>query len=133
MQKEDNEMRLGYVILYVSDVQKTVSFYEKAFGLSRRFMYESNAYAEMETGQTALAFVDETMLLHAFKKNRIEEAAAGIEVSLVTANVERQFERALQAGAVAVLQPETKPWGQIVSYVRDNNGCLVEICSPMGK
>jgi lactoylglutathione lyase len=24
-----------------------------------------------------------------------------------------------------------KPWGQKVSYVRDLNGCLVEVCSPV--
>jgi hypothetical protein len=32
-----------------------------------------------------------------------------------------------------VKAPETKPWGQIVAYVRDNNGCIVEICSPIEK
>jgi lactoylglutathione lyase len=24
------------------------------------------------------------------------------------------------------------PWGQTVAYVRDNNGFLVELCTPMG-
>jgi hypothetical protein len=28
--------------------------------------------------------------------------------------------------------PTVKPWGQTVSYVRDLDGFLVEICSPMG-
>lgn len=130
--KDNKDIHLGYVILYVADVQATVRFYETAFGLSCRFIHESNAYAEMETGQTALAFVDETMLSHAFRKNRIKEESAGIEVSLVTKNVDQHFDRAVKAGAIKVLQPEAKPWGQIVSYVKDNNGCLVEICSPIG-
>jgi lactoylglutathione lyase len=129
---KDKNIHLGYVILYVADVQATVRFYEKAFGLSCRFIHESNTYAEMETGQTALAFVDESMLSHAFRKNRIKEESAGIEVSLVTENVEHYFDRAIKVGAMKVLPPETKPWGQIVSYVKDNNGCLVEICSPIG-
>jgi len=30
-----------------------------------------------------------------------------------------------------VSEPETKPWGQTVAYVRDRNGFLVELCSPM--
>ena len=34
-------MRLGYVILYVPDVAAAVEFYERAFGLSRRFVHES--------------------------------------------------------------------------------------------
>jgi lactoylglutathione lyase len=124
-------MRLGYVILYVADVQATVHFYERAFGLSCRFIHESGAYAEMETGATALAFVDETMLSHPFRKNRIKVDPAGIEVALVTETVEEAFNHAVKAGAIQVLRPEMKPWGQTVSYVQDNNGCLVEICSPI--
>jgi len=126
-------MRLGYVILYVADVMATVNFYEKAFGLKRRFVHESQAYAEIETGQTALAFVDEAMvkLSHPFRLNRTKEESAGIEVALVTENVEQQFARAIDAGATAVVKPMEKPWGQTVSYVKDNNGCLVEICSPI--
>ncbi|NBO24448.1 MAG: VOC family protein [Chlamydiae bacterium] len=124
-------MSLGYVILYVANVEATVLFYEKAFGLTCRFLHESKTYAEMETGQTALAFVDETILSHPFRKNRSKEESAGIEVSLVTKDVEQHFHRAIKAGAIEVLQPAIKPWGQIVSYVKDNNGCLVEICSPI--
>ena len=52
-------MKLGYTIIYVADVLATVAFYEKAFGLARRFVHESNLYAEMETGSTALAFAGE--------------------------------------------------------------------------
>jgi lactoylglutathione lyase len=30
-----------------------------------------------------------------------------------------------------VAEPKTKPWGQIVAYVRDRDGVLVEIGSQM--
>jgi len=39
--------------------------------------------------------------------------------------------RALKAGARELAAPKQKPWGQTVSYVRDPNGVLVELCSPM--
>lgn len=126
-------MRLGYVIIYVRDIQETVTFYEKAFGLKLRFIHESGAYAEMETGATALSFVDEKFIKDslAFRSNRCSEEAAGIEISLVTDQVEHQFDKAIKAGAISIVKPTQKPWGQLVSYVRDNNGCLVEICSPI--
>lgn len=126
-------MNLGYIIIYVADVPITISFYEKAFGLKLRFLHESNQYAEMETGQTALAFVNETfaMTSHQFRPNRLKEQAAGAEIAFVVTNVEEQFKRAVDAGAIEVVKPSPKPWGQIVSYVRDNNGFLVEICNPM--
>lgn len=126
-------MHLGYVIIYVKDIQETVAFYEKAFGLKVRFIHESGIYAEMETGTTALAFVDEKFVNDSlsFRPNRHSEEAAGIEISLVTDHVEQQFDKAIKAGAILVVKPTQKPWGQIVSYVKDNNGCLVEICSPI--
>ncbi len=34
-------MRLGYIIIYVKDIQETVAFYEKAFGLKYRSIHES--------------------------------------------------------------------------------------------
>ncbi len=126
-------MKLGYVIIYVADVRETVQFYERAFALSCRFATDSGEYAELETGATALAFALETFTPSSgsFVLNRPSEKAAGAEIGLVTADVPEAFERAIGAGAVSVLAPTTKPWGQTVAYVRDNNGFLVELCSPM--
>jgi lactoylglutathione lyase len=127
-------MRLGYMIIYVHDVPSTVAFYERAFGLAPRFVHESGQYAELETGSTALAFANETFTptRDAFEPNRPGAKAAGAEVGLVTEDVRAAFDRAVEAGAVEVLSPTQKPWGQTVSYVRDLNGFLVELCSPVG-
>ncbi len=127
-------MTLGYVVIYVPDVTAAVEFYERAFSLERRFLHESGDYAEMETGGTALAFASEGMAERngvAIRPNAPRDAAAGIEVGLVTEDPETAYARALAAGASAVKPVEVKPWGQKVSYVRDLNGCLVEICSPV--
>jgi lactoylglutathione lyase len=50
---------------------------------------------------------------------------------VVTVNVPELFARAAKAGAAPVSEPATKPWGQTVAYLRDNNGFLVELCTPM--
>ena len=42
------------------------------------------------------------------------------------------FARAVAAGATPLKEPVTKPWGQTVAYVRDLDGFLVELCSPIG-
>jgi len=127
-------MKLGYVIHYVPDVLATVVFYERAFGLKRRFVHETQ-FGEMETGATALAFVDEAFAATSvadFRRHRRGDSPAGTEVALVSADVPGSFATAVAAGAIGVLEPKQKPWGQTVAYVRDLNGCLVEICSPMG-
>ena len=125
-------MRLGYVIIYVPDVKTAVEFYERAFGLERRFVHESGQYAEIETGATALAFAGEDFVSttsHTFKKNRPSEDAAGAEVAFIVSDVKLAYEKAISAGAVSNVEPHSKPWGQTVAYVRDCNGFLVEICS----
>ena len=48
-------MRFGYTILYVSDVDASLEFYERALGQRRRFVHDSGQYAELDTGDTALA------------------------------------------------------------------------------
>jgi uncharacterized glyoxalase superfamily protein PhnB len=53
----------------------------------------------------------------------------GIELGFSCSDVEAAYAKAIQAGAIAVSAPTQKPWGQIVSYVRDHNGVLIEICS----
>jgi lactoylglutathione lyase len=132
MQNQEKLMRLGYVIIYVPDLEETVIFYEKAFGVARRFMLDD--YAEMETGTTALAFASEKLASTngvATRQNRRTADAAGAEIAFVSDDVPTAFANAVAAGALAYKQPEKKPWGQVVAYVRDNNGFLVEICSPV--
>ncbi|WP_375452086.1 VOC family protein [uncultured Devosia sp.] len=124
-------MQFRYTIIYVPDVAAAVRFYEAAFGLSSRFIHESGQYAEMETGSTALAFAGEefTTTCHLFAPNRKDDKPAGAEVAFVTDTVQADFEKAVAAGATCAVEPMVKPWGQTVSYVRDLNGFLVEICS----
>jgi uncharacterized glyoxalase superfamily protein PhnB len=128
-------MNFAYTILYVSDVSRTVSFYEKAFGLKKRFIHESEDYAEMETGATTLSFTSNELaqsnLPAGFRENDLSHPPAGIEIAFTTDDVPVAFTRALKAGATEVAKPQLKPWGQQVAYVRDLDGVLVEIASPL--
>lgn len=127
-------MKLGYVIIYVPDVMQAAEFYEKAFGLTRKFVHESG-YAEMLTGDTALAFATEALRTSNGVEtldNRLSAKPAGAEIAFVTSDVQAAYDKAVNAGAQPYKKPESKPWGQVVGYVRDLNGFLVEICSPVG-
>jgi lactoylglutathione lyase len=98
------------------------------------WLHESNEYAEMETGDTKLAFASKNLAdSHGFDFGKLEQSAmtAPFELAFVTPNIEADFKSAVEKGATAVNQPVQKPWGQRVGYVRDCNGFLVEICSPM--
>ena len=127
-------VRFGYTILYVPDVPETIAFYERAFGLSLRFLHESALYAEMETGAVTLAFAAEEMAEMnglAIRPMRRADTAQAVEIALICGDPQLAWDRAGGAGATPLSPPETKPWSQIVGYVRDLNGCLVELCSDM--
>jgi len=128
---------LGYVILYVDDVAASLDFYEKAFGLTRRFLHDDNgkAYGELETGATRLAFASVSIAHETLKQEVVTTAPdkppLAAEIALVTVEIEALYKRATDAGATPLLSPTKKPWGQIVAYVRDNAGHLVELCTPL--
>ena len=128
--------RLGFAILYVADVARSSAFYAAAFGLRAGLAVgEPPAYCELQTGATKLALCAVGLAASNFSDpsfftpaSRAAPAQAS-EVGIVVADVPAAFARAVAAGAVAAAEPKTKPWGQIVSYVRDLDGHLVEICS----
>ena len=41
------------------------------------------------------------------------------------------MEQAIKEGAVILEEAIVKPWGQKVGYIKDINGFLVEICTPI--
>lgn len=133
---EGPAMRLGWTILHVADVGQAVEFYERAFGLERRFVDPTGEFAELATGTTTLAFAAHALIDRLGTEPRPAAAGTphGFELALVAdaPGIEAAWQRALAAGATPVKPLERMPWGQVVGYVRDPFGVLVEICTPTG-
>ena len=128
-------MKLGYTIVYVPDVAASLQFYERAFGLKRRFLHESGTYGELETGETTLSFAAHALGESNFIGGHVHAHSSaqplGMEIALVTPDVAGAHQSAIACGARELAPPTAKPWGQMVSYVRAPDGCLVELCTPM--
>ena len=128
-------MKFGYTIIYVPDVAASLSFFEQAFGFARRFLHESQTYGELDTGETTLSFAAHELAGSNFGGGHVAASASaeplGMEVAFVTDDVAAAHARALAAGATEMSAPVSKPWGQVVSYVRCPDGTLVELCTPM--
>lgn len=129
-------MQLGYTIAYVADPGASLDFFERAFGLKRRFLHESGTYGELDTGATTLAFAQHGIardnLGHDYVAADASAAPLGMEIGLLSDDVPAAVQRAVSAGAVLLKAPATKPWGQTVAYVRAPDGTLVELCTPIG-
>lgn len=129
-------IKFTYTILYVKDVEKAIEFYEKAFGFTRKFMTPEKDYAELLVGETTLSFASldlaNSNLKNGFIESSLNDKPFGIEIGFTTDNVEAMVLSAVEAGANLLENPKTKPWGQVVAYVRDLDGFLIEICTAMG-
>jgi lactoylglutathione lyase len=128
-------MKFGYTIIYVNDVKKSLNFFEKAFEFRQKFIDPSGDYGELETGETTLSFAAHSLGDANFPSGYIASDRSakplGIEIALITDSIEIAHQQAISAGAVEIAAPKTKPWGQVVSYVRCPDGTLVELCTPM--
>lgn len=127
-------IKYGYTILYVADVEKTVAFYVSAFGFTQKLMTPEKDYAELDIGMTTLAFASHSVAEYngvAITKLDLQSAAPAFELAFVTEKVEDAFKQALENGAILVKELAPKPWGQVVGYVRDQNGFLIELCTPV--
>ncbi len=130
-------MKLGYTIVYVEDVQKTLDFYEKAFGFEQAFISDEKDYGELKTGETTISFASIKMATDnigvGITNVKSLDKPAGMEMAMLTENIDEDFQRALDAGAVLLEPVKQKPWGQRVGYLKDLNGVLIEICTPVNQ
>lgn len=129
-------MQFRWAIVYVRDVEASVRFYERAFGVGLRFVAPGGEYAELETGATALGLAANSMAAQNFappiRENDPGQPPAAFEIGFEVENVAAAYAHAVEAGATPLAEPVEKPWGQTVAYVRDPDGILVELGSPTG-
>jgi len=130
-------LHMKVVGFIVPDVEASVEFYGRAFGLGLHYMHPSGGYAELDSGAAVLAFLSEALIAKSdllgglpVALNRPGLAAASAHVALWSSDIEQDWHRAIEAGAKVVKALEAKPWGQISGYVRDLDGIVVELCTP---
>ena len=127
-------VKFGYAIAYVENVDAELTFFEKTFGLSRRFVDPSGDYGELDTGDTVLAFANHELGKANFPVDYAKgspEQPMGVEIALVTDDVPKAHQSALVNGGSELCGPVDKPWGQTVSYISSPSGVLLEICTPI--
>jgi uncharacterized glyoxalase superfamily protein PhnB len=134
MTTEPITMSLGWVIAYVDDPPAAAEFYERTFGLRGDFV-AGNEYAQLDTGPTKLAFASyalgEKNFAGGVRRATLDGQPPNVEITLVADDVDAAYARALEAGCTALAQPEDKPHGQRVGWVRDPFGTLVELATPL--
>ena len=128
-------MAYAYTILYVRDVARAMAFYQEVFALQEKFCTPEKDYGELATGNVTLAFAQLELAASNLSRGftAVDPAAPplGIEIGFVSENIDATVQQAIAAGGTLYEPAQLKPWGQTVAYVRDRDGFLVEIGSPI--
>ena len=136
-------MQFRWAIVYVRDVEASVRFYERAFGLGLRFAAEGGEYAELETGATALGLASNTMAAQNFaqpvRENDAGQAPAAFEIGFEVEDVAAAYAHAVEAGATPLAEPvqRARPGRPSARAEADGrlrarpDGIIVELGSPV--
>lgn len=119
--------------LFTRDNKATVDFYTKAFGFTTDWDgVQPNV--ELFLGKMRVILFPredfEKMVSQRFSYPDGFNGTMEIALDVPTyADVDREYQNALDCGAQPVLPPTTEPWRQRTSYVADPDGNLIEIGS----
>ena len=116
--------RIGYVILYVDDLDRSIGFYRDLLGLA--FKFAQAGYAEFATQGTRFALYERARL-----PGLIGRAAAGgdpaVELVFLVGDVDAEAERLGQAGVEVLSGPVDRAWGHRTLHLLDPDAHVVEL------
>lgn len=125
-------LKMNAVGLFVTDMEKMVTFYRDVIGMETDWNGAVNA--ELSSGG---------MRLIMFGRRDFEQMTSrqytypsGLNGTLELSfdlphfeDVDKEYERITKAGAASVFPPTDEPWGQRTCYISDPEGNLIEISS----
>jgi lactoylglutathione lyase len=118
---------LDYVILVVEDMDRALQFYTGVLGL--KLGHRSGDYAQLDTGSTRLGLYSRSAMAKTLDQS-LEMPTAnapGFEIGFKVADVDAVFNELVTRGAVPVMPPTDRFWGQRTAYVRDPDHHLIEL------
>ncbi len=121
-------MKLASTRLIASDIKKMVGFYEMVTGQAAEWL--APVFAEIVTPSAALAIGSaETVAL--FREGSAEPSAnRSLVIEFQVDDVDAEFSR-LKDKAEVVHEPKLMPWGNRAAQIRDPEGTLISLYTPV--
>lgn len=125
--------RIDMIGIFTADLSKMVTFYRDVMGFATD--WDGNGpYAEFKNDGVRFSMYDRSQLPGLLVQDPTYPAGLNgtfeIAIDLPTsADVDREFARAIAAGARVVYPPRDEPWGMRSSMIMDPEGNLIEIGS----
>jgi len=126
-------MRLDGFGLFVNDMSAMIRFYRDVLGFEiKEDENTSNVYLIKDGTLFLLYGRSDFEKMTSRKYEYVKGLNGHSELALYVdtfEEVDTEFRKAVEKGAVPVLEPTTEPWGQRTCYIADPEGNLIEIGS----
>ena len=117
--------RVGYVIVFVGDLERSLAFYRDVIGLP--FRLRGDGYVEFATEGSRFGLYDRNRLDELTGQDPTAPARPGGEVVFLVGDVDAEAERLRAAGATILAGPVDRAWGHRTLHVEDPDGFVVEL------
>ena len=117
--------QVGYVILFVADLERSVAFYRDVIGVP--FKLQGDGYVEFVTEGAKFGLYGRSRLEELTGQDSTDPGRPGGEVVFLVGDVDAEAERLRAAGATILKGPVDRPWGHRTLHVEDPDGFVVEL------
>jgi lactoylglutathione lyase len=117
--------QVGYVILFVADLERSVGFYRDVIGLP--FKLWGDGYVEFATAGTRFGLYDRNRLGELTGQGAEPPGRPGGEVVFLVGDVDAEAARLRAAGVRVLKGPVDRAWGHRTVHLEDPDGFVVEL------
>ncbi len=108
-------MNIGYVNVFVSDLEKSVAFYQQKLGLELEMSEPNFGYAAFHAGTIRLG-----LAVAGSDQKSLIGRHTGIGLSVTDLN--QEYATLLEKGVIFSEPPTKQPWGGFMAIVEDPDG-----------